>query len=152
MSSFKRNVKVWAGRQNTIGFAIIVRRMRGMVGNTILLTMRHKMEWITVLSVFYTSIMQIKARLALRDVLELASYVRTRHWGGKRDEQIATYIGYRNSNSIPKSDSVDRELSVTAFSRSKKQEVSGFSLQNGLHPHHHLLPSNILLLSARSNS
>lgn len=60
------------------------------------------MEWITVLSVFYTSIMQIKARLALRDVLELASYVRTRQWGSKEMNKslpisgIVTQIQFQN--------------------------------------------------------
>lgn len=75
---FETHCEVWAGRQDTIEFAIICTRMRRMVRNTILLTMRHKMEWIIVLSVFYTFNMQIKARLVLRNVLK---YVRTRRWG-----------------------------------------------------------------------
>lgn len=74
--------------------------MRGMVRNTILLTMRHKMEWITVLSVFYTFNMQIKARLFLRDVLELVSYVRTRHWGAKEMNKSPPISGIVTQNQI----------------------------------------------------
>lgn len=53
--------------------------MRGMVCNTILLIMRHKLGWITVLRVYYTFIGQMKTRLALRGLLELAFSVRTHH-------------------------------------------------------------------------
>lgn len=60
-------------------------RMRGMVCNTILLIMRHKLGWIRVLRVYYSFIGQIKTRPALRDLLELAFSVSIHHWGRATD-------------------------------------------------------------------